>query len=78
MKEITYGVREEIYRFGDERRAAFGIVAYAFAELDGTATVVAEVGDVTGKIGEIDRLVRLCNRVELRPEMLRDFVCEFL
>ena len=78
MKEITYGVREEIYRFGDERRAAFGIVAYANAEENGTATVVAEVGDVTGKIGEIDRLVRLCNRVELRPEMLRDFVCEFL
>ena len=78
LKEITYGIREEIYCLGDARRAAFGIVAYANAEIDGTVTVVAEVGDVTGKRQEIERLVRLCNRVRLSPEMLRDLVCDFL
>ncbi len=78
MKEITYGVREEIYCLGEAKRAAFGIVAYANAEENETATVVAEVGDVTGNISEIERLVRLCNRVKLAPEMLHDFVCDFL
>ena len=78
MAGIRFGVREEVYSLGVERRTAFGIVAYANADENGTATVVAEIGDVTAKRCEIERLVSLCNRVIPDPWRLRDFVCDFL
>ena len=78
MKEITYGVREEIYCLGDARRVAFGIAVYANAEIDGVATVVRSVGDVSGNKNEILELVRLCNECELDPMHLMDVVEDFI
>ena len=78
MKEITYGVREEIYRLGDAGRVAFGIAVYANAEENGTATVVRSVGDVSGNKDEIEELVRLCNECELDPIHLMDVVEDFI
>ena len=47
MMNVTYGVTEEIYSLGASSRVSYGIAAYAYAEEDCTATIVAPVHDVT-------------------------------
>ena len=42
MSNITYGVSKEIYSYKGITREAYGLVAYADAELDGTSTIVTE------------------------------------
>ena len=37
MMNVTYGMTEEVYSLGAERRVSYGIAAYADAEEDGTA-----------------------------------------
>ena len=75
---VTYGIREEIYCLGEQRRKAFGIVAYSDAEEDGTATVIASVGDVTDDRAALEELVRKCNGLKLDPIHLWDVVEDFL
>ena len=55
-----------------------GIAAYADAEEDGTATIVASVHDVTTDKQALDELVSLCNRLELSTVHLMDVVEDFL
>lgn len=75
---ITYGITEEIYSLGTDRRVSYGIAAYANAEEDGTATVVASVHDVTTDKQSLSELVLLCNRSELSVIHLEDAVEDFL
>jgi hypothetical protein len=78
LAEITYGIREEVYCLGEERRCAFGIVAYSDAEEDGTATVVAAVGDVTSDRVALMELVKRCNDGGLDPIHLHDVTEDFI
>jgi hypothetical protein len=41
MISTTYGVTEEIYSLGAHSRTSYGVAAYADAEEDGVATIVA-------------------------------------
>ena len=75
--EVIYGIREEVYCFRDEKRSAFGIVAYP-ASKDGDATVIASVGDVCSERDKITKLVGLCNALKLDPSHLYDVVEDFL
>ncbi len=75
---ITYGIREEIYCLGNERRLAFGIVAYSNAETDGTATVIESVGDVTDDRAALENLVRKCNGEGLDPRDLYAIAEDFI
>ena len=75
---ITYGIREEVYCLGEERRCAFGIVAYSDAEKDGTATVIASVGDVSEDREALAELVKTCNEGRLDPIHLYDVVDDFI
>ena len=78
MSEITYGVTEEKYYLGGSFRIAYGIAAYADADLDGTATIVASVHDVTDDKDRLCELVDLCNSLELSVCHLSDVVEDFL
>ena len=75
---ITYGIREEVYCLGKERRCAFGIVAYSDAKEDGTATVIASVGDVTEDRVALAELVKKCNEGRLDPIHLYDVTEDFI
>ena len=75
---ITYGITEEIYTLGASTRRAFGIAAYADADEDGTATVVAALHDVTSDREKLESLVAICNREGLSLVHLYDVVEDFL
>lgn len=47
MSTVTYGVVAETYSLENQSRNAYGIVAYADANQDETATVVASAHDIT-------------------------------
>ena len=78
MMNVTYAVAEEKYALGEEKRISYGIVAYANAEQDGTATIVASVRDITSDKKRLKKLVDDCNRLELSTVHLHDVVEDFL
>ena len=78
MINVTYAVTEERYALRNESRTSYGIVAYANAEQDGTATIVASVHDITSDKQHLTKLVDDCNRLELSPMHLPDVVEDFL
>lgn len=75
---VTYGITEERYYIGSDSRIAYGIVAYANADAEGTATVFWSVHDVTSDRASLEKLVHDCNRLKLSPDHLRDAVDDFL
>lgn len=75
---IKYGITEEIYALGADRRVSYGIAAYANAEEDGTATIVASVHDITSDRQALAELVLSCNRSELSVIHLDDVIEDFL
>ena len=78
MSDITYGITEEKYSVGNSSRVSYGIAAYAYADVDGTATVVASVHDVTQDKQKLSELVDVCNRLELSVCHLSEVVEDFL
>lgn len=75
---ITYGIVEEIYVLGESKRIAYGIAAYADAETDGTATIVASVNDISSDKDSVEEFVKNCNRTKLSPRALKDAAEDFV
>ena len=78
MNSITYGLVEERYSFNDHERTSYGIVVYADVEIDGTATVIAAIHDITSDKPRLTALVQRCNLLKLSPLHLEDVVEDFL
>ncbi len=78
MSSITYGLVEERYALNGQERTSYGIAIYADAELDGTATVIASIHDITSDKPKLAALVQQCNLLELSPIHLEDVVEDFL
>lgn len=78
MMNVTYGMTEERYFLGTDSRISYGIVAYADADEDGTATIVASVHDVTADKEALTKLASLCNRLGLSLIHLNDVLEDFL
>lgn len=78
MNTVTYGATKERFTLGALERTSYGIAAYSGADVDGTATVIAHVSDITCEESKIGELVELCNRLELSPLHLYDVVEDFL
>ena len=80
MSTITYGVVAETYSLGSQNRNAYGIVAYADADEDGTATVVASAHDITPDRCRAEQLADKCNRGNLAlchfDDVIEDFLAE--
>lgn len=78
MISVTYGLIEEKYNCGGQSRVSYGIAAYSDAEVDGSATVVQSVHDVTTDKECLLRLIKDCNGLRLSPVHLCDVVEDFL
>ena len=78
MSDIKYGITEEKYSLKDSSRVSYGIAAYAAADDDGTASVVAYVHDITQDKQKLSELVDLCNRLELSVCHLLEVAEDFL
>ena len=75
---ITYGIVEEKYVLGESQRTAYGIAAYADAETDGTATIVASVNDISSQKDRVEEFVKSCNSAKLSPRDLKEAALDFL
>ena len=75
---ITYGVVKESYILDGVSRKAYGLVAYADAELDGTATIVASARDLTENRERIEAFARRCNEGKISLVHFDDVVEDFL
>lgn len=75
---VTYGVIRENYILGTAERTSYGIAAYANADTDSSATVIAHVADITSDEAKAVELAELCTRLELSPMHLYDVVEDFI
>ena len=78
MSNITYGVLKEFYSYKNATREAYGLVAYADAEIDGTATIVASVNDLSCDEIKLQELANKCNEGNLELVHFNDIVEDFL
>ncbi len=77
MKNITYGIVKEIYILNQMSRTSYGIVAYSCSEDEGTANIITSVHDVTSDRNSIEKLISLCNSLQLSAIHLDDIVEDF-
>ena len=78
MTGIIYGIIEEIYVLGDDRRVSYGISVYSDSKTDGTANIIHSIRDVSSDLSLMTELVNLCNRLSLSTCHLTDVVSDFL
>lgn len=78
MKNITYGIIDEVYSVEADSRVAYGIAAYANVDGNSTATIVASVHDITTDRNSLEDLVLKCNRLELSLIHMNDAIEDFL
>jgi len=78
MTNVTYTLVEETYNFGGESRVSYGIAACSNADIDGTATIILSVHDVTSDKERLSQLVRDCNDLQLSSIHLYDVIEDFL
>ena len=74
--EHKYIVVQSTYKNGDITRIGFGIAAVE--EYDGVTTVLESISDISTDIEPIERLVEICNNLQLDPIHLQDVVTYFL
>ena len=74
--EHKYIVVQSMYKNGDITRIGFGIAAVE--EYDGVTTILESISDISSDIEPIERLVKVCNDLQLAPIHLQDVVTDFL
>ena len=78
VERITYGIVEERYLLDEDERTAYGIAICANANLDGIATVLEIINDITSDRERIFDFVKKCNDLELSPLHIYDAIEDFL
>lgn len=73
--EYKYIVVQITYKNGDSTRIGFGIAAVE--EYDGVTTILESISDISTDIEPIERLVEICNNLQLDPIHLQDVVTDF-
>ena len=74
--EYKYIVVQSTYKNEDIMRIGFGIAAVE--EYDGVTTILESISDLSSDIKPIERLVKVCNNLQLDPIHLQDVVTDFL
>ena len=69
-------VVQSTYKNRDITRIGFGIAAVE--EYDGVITILESISDISTDIEPIERLVEICNNLQLDPIHLQDVVTDFL
>ena len=78
MSSVTYGVSKEIYSYKGATREAYGLIAYANADTDGTLTIVASANDLSCDEIKLQELANKCNEGNLELIHFNDIVEDFL
>ena len=78
MISITYGVVKAIYSYNGATRESYGLVAYANAETDGTATIAASAYDLCCDETKVQNLANKCNAENLSLDHFNDIVEDFI
>lgn len=78
MNAITYGVAEDHYLLYGCERISYGLVVYADAASEGTASILASIPDISSDYAALAALAELCNRMGLSLIHLDDVVEDFL
>lgn len=78
MSSFTYAISKETYSYNGDCREAYGLVVYADAETDGTATIVASARDITSDKKILQNLVDRCNNEKIPIIHFDDIVEDFL
>ena len=71
-----YIVVQNTYKNGNATRISFGIAA--IEEYDGVTTILESISDLSSNLKSIERLVDICNNLQLDLIHLRDVVNDFL
>ena len=74
--EYKYIVVQSTYKNADSTRIGFGIAAVE--EYDGVTTILESIPDLSSDIEPIERLVKVCNNLQLEPIHLQDVATDFL
>ena len=74
--EYKYIVVQSTYKNGEITRTGFGIATVE--EYDGVTTILESISDISSDIEPIERLVKVCNNLQLDPIYLQDVVSDFL
>ena len=77
MSPIKYGIVDETYYIDSIKRTSYGIVGYSNTDIDGTATIVISVRDVSDDKQKMLDLIELCNRLEVSDIHLYDVINDF-
>ena len=78
MTEITYGIVETNEPMDGKTYTSYGIAAYAQAELNAPAMVIASINNITTDRKKLMELVQNCNLQKLSLIHLDDVVEDFL
>ena len=77
MSPIKYGIVDETYSIDSIKRTSYVIVGYSNIDVDGTATIVISVRDVSDDKQKMLDLIELCNRLEVSDIHLYDVINDF-
>ena len=75
---ITYGLVEEKYCVGADVRVSYGVAAFADAEVDGSATIILSIHDISSDREILNKLVNSRNRMKLSIHHFNDIIEDFL
>ncbi len=78
LTDVVYGISEETYILGGEKRIAYGIVAYANSDQEKTAVIVDSIRDISSDKERICALVHKCNNLKISLLHFHDVVDDFL
>ncbi len=78
MSDITYGITKTEYDCNGTQRLSYGIAAYADAEENRGACVVATVNDLSTDPSLVRQLVDRCNSGELSLLHMQEVIEDFL
>lgn len=77
MTDIFYGITETTYFLGEKHRTSYGIAVYAAADMEGIASVIASIPDMTCDRHRLEELICLCNSAGPSPFHLEDVIHDF-
>ena len=78
MTEIYYGITEETYSLGNEKRVSYGIAVYADPKEEITNTIIDSVRDISSDKERVLELTQRCNDLKLSLLHFHDVITDFL
>ena len=79
MKNVTYKLIEGTHEYDDGGSKSYGIAVCPSGSMTNeTASVLELIQDITTDKNALNKLINLCNSLELSPLHIRDVIEDFL